>query len=86
MIEIKFWLDDIEGIRDFGILLLQNGYTYKLRRRRDFAIFSIDTHYDDRVACIKLGLLDDRDYSKYCLIIGVVKNEFEFKAFSVKIF
>lgn len=86
MIEIKFWFDDIEGIRDFGILLLQNNIIYKLRKKGDFAIFSIDTLSDDRVVCIKFGLLDDRDYNKYLLKIGVVKNEIEFKAFALKIY
>lgn len=86
MIEIKFWFDDIEGIRDFGILLLQNNIIYKLKKRGDFAIFSIDTFSVDRVACIKFGLLDDSDYNKYLLKIGVVKNEIEFKAYGVKLY
>lgn len=87
MIEIKFWFDDIEGIRDFGILLLQNNIIYKLRKSGDFAIFSINTLYDERVAVIKIGEgLDDFDYSKFILKIGVVKNEIEFKAFALKIY
>ena len=87
MIEIKFWYDDIEGIRDFGILLLQNNIIYKLRKKGDFAIFSINTAYDERIACIKMGdALDDYNYSKWCLKIGVVKNEIEFKAFALKIY
>lgn len=87
MIEIKFWLDDIEGMRDFGILLLQNNIIYKLRKKGDFAIFSINSVYDERVAVIKIGEgLDDYDYSKFILKIGVVKNEIEFKAFALKIY
>ena len=87
MIEVKIWLDDIDGIRDFGILLLQNNIVYKLRKDGDFAIFSINTLYDERVAVVKIGEgLDYYNYSKFILKIGVVKNELEFKAFALKIY
>lgn len=87
MIEVKIWFDDIDGIRDFGILLLQNNIVYKLRKDGDFTIFSINTLYDERLAVIKIGEgLDDYNYSKFILKIGVVKNEIEFKAFALKIY
>jgi hypothetical protein len=87
MIEVKIWLDDIDGIRDFGILLLQNNIVYKLRKDGDFAIFSINNLYDKGVMVIKTGeALDDYNYSKFILKIGVDKNEIEFKAFALKIF
>lgn len=88
MIEIKFWFDDMEGIRDFGIMLLQRNISYKLRKKGDFAIFFIDLYGNQCVTCTNntRGFLDDKNYCNFILSLGKGGTVIEFKAYALKIY
>lgn len=87
MIEIKFLAEDIEGIRDFGILLLQNNIMYRMRKEGRFVIFEISISKYGYIACIRIGRnLDQELYSKFSLQFEKFKEPFEFKAFALKIY
>lgn len=87
MIEIKFFAEDIESIRDLGILLLQNNIMYRMRKQGHFVIFEIPISKYGWVSCIRIGRnLDENIYSKFSLQIEKFKEPFEFKAFALKIY
>ena len=87
MIEIKFLAEDIEGIRDFGITLLQNDIIYRMRRKGNFIIFEMPTISYDRIVCTKTrDLLSEEGYCYFSLQFEREIKPFEFKAFSLKIY
>ena len=87
MIEIKILVEDVEGIRDFGILLLQNNIMYRMRKQGRFVIFEIPTVGYDWVACIKdTNCMDENLCNKFSLQFEKFKEPFEFKAFALKIY
>lgn len=87
MIEIKFLFDDMEGIRDFGITLLQNNIMYRMRRQGRFVIFEIPITKYGWVACCRIGRnLDECIYDTFSLQFEKFKEPFEFKAFALKIY
>jgi hypothetical protein len=86
MIEIKLLSEDIEGIRDLGILLLQNNIVYRIRKKGRFVIFEI-CHLDEWLACSKNGICSDKDiYCNFSLQFERFEKPIEFKAFALKIY
>lgn len=86
MIEIKLLSDDIEGVRDLGISLLQNGYIYRLRKQARFVIFEILNACNDWVTCFKTEAdMNEKMYHSFRLSIGD-NPVVEFKAFALKIY
>ena len=87
MIEIKFLAEDIEGIRDFGILLLQNNIMYRMRKQGRFVIFEIPTVGYDWVACMKTtNDLSEEGSCYFQIQFEKYTEPFEFKAFALKIY
>ena len=61
MITVKFLIDDIEAIRDFGILLFQNGYIYHMNKEKNgFVVFHIIIEGLAKFTCN--DKLDEKNY------------------------
>lgn len=87
MIEIEFLAEDIEGVRDFGIALLQNNIIYRMRKQGRFIIFEILTKDYEWISCIKMSEhIDESLYNKFGVQFEPFTKPIEFKAFALKIY
>ena len=87
MIEIEFLAEDIEGVRDFGIALLQNNIIYRMRKQGRFIILEIPSATYDWLACIKdTNCIDENLCNKFSLQFERFTKPIEFKAFALKIY